>query len=311
MPAWSVWFGLIALLLLCGGAMFANGANVFDWHGPDFLGFYVITFAACFGAGLWIRRSLRLPIAEDTSQIPDLDVYATAYLNGGKVLAVNTAIANLARQGALRVDANAKRITSLVPKPEFAHDIERIVYAAGNSSDGNTIANVRESAKNQVACIAEKLKANGLVVEDRAAERAIILPLLLALAVIAVGVIKIVVGLNRDKPIGFLIALCAVSLVVALIAFARRPLRSRLGDVVLEKLQNRHIGSRQLGRGLANLPSVEFAMVLGLFGMNALAGTELQDLKKSLQPMGDTGCGGGCSSCGGGCGGCGGCGGGD
>jgi uncharacterized protein (TIGR04222 family) len=167
--------------------------------------------------------------------------------------------------------------------------------------------------------MADPLKAQGLMVADAAAGRAVVLPLLIAFGAIAVGVIKICIGAGRGKPIGFLIALCVVSLLISLIALARRPLRSRKGDAVLEKLKERHIGPRQVGRNISALPAAEFASVVGLFGMTALAGTELSDLRRSLQPpscsssigcgssCGGGGCGGGCGGGGCGGGGCGGC----
>jgi len=90
-----------------------------------------------------------------------------------------------------------------------------------------------------------------------------------------------------------------------LLGFARRPLRSRRGDARLKELQQRYSTLRHLRRRAESLPPLEFATAIGLFGLVALEGTPLQDLRKSLQPpSGGSGCG---SSCGGGCGG--GCGG--
>jgi uncharacterized protein (TIGR04222 family) len=313
--AFFAWFGFASIALCCTGAMLAEGANIFDWRGPDFLAFYVALLGCCFGMAAWLRSSLRQPSARAPLDVPKLDGYATAFLNGGKILTVNTAIANLARQNAVRVDEKTNRVTSLVPKPAFEHELERLIYAAADSTDGCTIANAREAAKSGVAKIDEDLKARGLVVADGVAARAIAFPLMLALAAIAVGVIKIFVGLSRNRPVEYLFVLCIMSLVIALAAFARRPLRSRYGDAVLKAFQEHHTGSRELTTGTAGISSTEFVMVLGLFGMTALAGTEMDALRKSLQPpSGASSCG---SSCGGGCGGggcgggCGGCGGGD
>jgi len=309
---------LTGISILCGGAMFASGANVFDWRGPDFLLFYILLVTACFTLGLVLRRSLRLPAAPERLEVPELDGYATAFLNGGKRLAVNTAIANLVRQKAMRIDARRGRATSLIPKPAFSHQLEQVVYAAADSTDGNRIANVRASTAPILIGIADALKSQGLVVPDAEARRAVLTPLMLAFVAIAMGGIKILIGVSRDKPVGFLSALCIVSVVFALLAFARRPLRSRHGDAVLKQLRQRHIGSRHLGSGAAGLPSAEFATVMGLFGMTALAGSEWNGLRRSLQPVSSgngcssSGCGNSCGgSCGGGCGGgCGGCGGG-
>jgi uncharacterized protein (TIGR04222 family) len=317
-PAHAVWLALGAATVFGSGAVFSQGIDVFDWRGPDFLLFYIVLFAVCFSVAFWLRNRLRVPVA-DSRPAPDLDGYSIAYLNGGRILTVNTAIANLVNQAGMRVDSKSRRATSLVTKPMFTHELERLIYAAARSTDGNTISNIRLSAKSAVEPIAETLKERGLVVADAAAKSAILLPLTIALIAIAIGVIKILVGVSRDRPVGFLIVLCVLSLVISLIAFARRPLRSHYGDAVLKQLQERHTGPRTLGRNISNVPAAEFAMVMGLFGMNALVGSQLGDLRQSLMaPTGNGGsCGGGCGggSCGGGCGGgggggCGGCGGG-
>src|SRR5262249_45013693 len=151
------------------------------------------------GLALWLRSSLRQPSATESLNVPELDGYATAFLNGGKILTVNTAIANLVRQKAIQVGRN--RLFSLEPKPEFSHNLERLVYAAAYNSEGNSISNVRSTAKSSVASIAQQLQSLGLVLTNTQARKAILLPLMLALAAIAVGIIKIVIGLDRGKPI--------------------------------------------------------------------------------------------------------------
>jgi uncharacterized protein (TIGR04222 family) len=314
-PKFAAWFGLGALVLAGSGAMLAQGANPFDWRGSTFLKFYILLFIASFAVGLVLRRNLRTPDATEPLAVPDLDGYATAFLNGGKLLTVNTAVATLANQKAIKPDAGNRRLTSLAPKPSFEHALERGVYSAADTPYGKTIAEVRNAVKPIVAGIAEDLKAQGLVVSDTAARRAILVPLGIALAAIAVGVVKIIIGIGRDKPVGILTALCIVSLFASLIAFARRPLRSRKGDAVLNRLKERHIGPHRLGKDSATVPAAEFATVVGLFGLTALAGTELDDVRRTLQPPASSSgssCGASSGSCGGGgCGGggCGGCGG--
>lgn len=319
-PTYAAALGLLGIMVLCSGAMLAQGMNVFDWRGPDFLGFYILFFPVCFGLALWLRWNWRVPTGTEQPSPPDLDGYATAFLNGGKVLTVNTAIANLVNQKAMRVDAKSGRLTSLVPKPQFCHPLEQLIYAAAESTDGNTIGNVRLTAISGLTAIAEDLKKRGLVVADDPARKAVLIPGLIALAAIAVGVIKIMIGVSRDRPVGFFVALCILFTIISLVAFARRPVRSRYGDKVLEQLRAKHVGPRELGRNASSISAPEFASVVGLFGFAALAGSGLEDLRQKLQPPsqvggGWSGCGSGCgggSSCGGGGGGggCGGCGGG-
>lgn len=307
----AAFIGLLALVMLCSGAMTAQSTNPFDWRGPDFLEFYVVLFACCFGAGLWLRRQWRQPVEDSSGTDYDLGGYEVAYLNGGKILTVNTALANLVNRKLLKVDGKGKRLLALGELPQDGHPLEHTIHNMAVAG-GAEIGEVREAAKPVVADIVEGLKARGLVVADAPARKAVAIPLLLTLGVVGVGVVKICVGASRDKPVGFLAVLCLVSLVVSLVAFARRPLRSHYGDAMLKGLKERQANLWRPGRKLTGISSGEFAMVVGLFGMTALAGTELDPLRKSLQPPGGSGgCG---SSCGGGCGGgggggCGGCGG--
>ena len=308
--------GLMTLLLCCTGAMFANGLNPFDWRGPDFLAFYVILFALSFGAALWLRRQLRLPLDDGQFENAELTAYELAYLNGGKILTVNTAIANLIRQKILIINAKEKKLlpgnTSL--NVTF-NELERVICTAVARPGGEKIKEVRLAAKTVVGEISDQLKTMELVVSDARATKAVTLPLLVALSAVVVGVVKIFVGVHRDQPVGFLITLCIITGIASLVTFARRPLRTRLGDAVLNRLQTRH-ASLKGSLGSSGLEPTVFAMGVGLFGLAALNDTPWNGLRKELQPPGasSSGCGSSCGgSCGGGCGGggCGGCGGGD
>lgn len=315
----ALWLSLFAVVILCSGAMLAEGLNVFDWRGPDFLGFYIVFFPLCLALGTVVRRKLLVPAMQPKGVGPNLDGYDVAYLNGGKVLVVNTAIAKLATEGALRVDPESNKIFSLLPRPTLENDLERAVYSAADFHNGTEIKNVRTAVMPLVTAISKKLQALGLLVKDADAAKAIFFPVLIAGMAILVGIIKIFIGLDRGKPVGFLVALCILSFIVTILALARRPLRSRWGDAFLKRLQETHAGPRLLKPGLARLPAAELISVVGLFGMTALAGTELENLQKTLRPPAGNGsscgssCGGGCggggggSSCGGGGSGCGGC----
>ncbi len=305
--------GLI-LLTLCGtGAMFANGINPLDWRGPDFLAFFILLFGVCLCLAFWLRGRLRVPTADGDLPVLNLSAYELAYLNGGKILTVNTAIANLVRQRILFLDAKEKRLLPGNQKPGELSELERVICTAVARPGGEKIGEVRVAAKTIVGEISEQLKALGVVVDDMQARKAIWLPLLIAFTPIALGGIKLFVGINRGKPVGFLVALMFISLIISLIALARRPLRSRLGDAVLKHRQSEQ-GNLKDSLGDNSMNPMLFATGIGLFGMAALDNTPWNNLKKDLRPPGgsSSGCGSSCgSSCGGGCGGgCGGCGGG-
>jgi hypothetical protein len=139
--------------------------------------------------------------------------------------------------------------------------------------------------------------------------------------------VKVMVGLSRDKPVGFLVLASVATTILSFAVFSRRPHRTRRGDAALRGLQSKNATLR------TNVLQVgPEALVLGvaLFGLSFLGDSNLEFLSKALRPRnsgsfgtsgcGGSGCGGGSScggsscgggGCGGGCGGCGGCGGGD
>jgi uncharacterized membrane protein YgcG len=130
------------------------------------------------------------------------------------------------------------------------------------------------------------------------------------------GMPKILVGMSRHKPVLFLIILCGISLVLAIIFFTQSCIRTTRGDRALEYLRGEH---RSLEYSLIHgspTTGAELALALGLFGTGLLiASPAFANLGPLMRRSygstgGSSGCGSG-SGCGGGsCGGGGGCGGG-
>jgi len=139
-----------------------------------------------------------------------------------------------------------------------------------------------------------------------------------------VGVLKIYVGIQRDRPVEYLVGMCFASLIISAIALLRRPLRTRYGDAVINYYEQRYSHLRHLGHHQRVVAQDDMLMAVGLFGMGSLVGSDLDYLNTTLRPVpqgssgcgsssggcGGSGCGGGGGGCGGGGGGCGGCGGG-
>ena len=321
-PGVRVAAGLAAIIILpvCCGAM---NLNPFDWRGPEFLLFYFALCAGCLFLSIWLRQKLREPGPDIGGQAEELDPYAMAFLNGGRILAVNTAIAHLIREKYFKIEGKARLGFSQGRLPQECTPLERSVFMEAHQTEGTKITEIRLAAKPAVETIAQELKLRGLIVTDEQSGKAILYPLLVSGFCLLVGLIKILVGLNRDRPVGFLMMGCVAYLVVSLIVFVRPPLRSRKGDAVLEELKARHTDLKNSTNNFDSLSSMEFTTGMGLFGLTFLADTSLADLRKSLQPPpttggnsgsscgsgcsgGGSGCGGGGGGCGGGCGGCGG-----
>lgn len=166
--------------------------------------------------------------------------------------------------------------------------------------------------------IRAKLQILGLLMPKALAGLAIAAPLAVALAPILVGLVKIMLGVSRDKPVVFLVAFCLVNLVLALILFAKAPSRTRFGSAHLQALRNESREWNHQSAATQIMPAENLMMGVALYGLGSLADSTFSDFKRSVEPRaGSSSCGGGCGSSdgggdgdGGGGGGCGGCGGG-
>ncbi len=308
----------IALFGVVGcGAIVADTSNPLNMRGPEFLKWYFWLSVICFAIATWVRWKLRKPSDMPVEDSSNLDAYSAAFLNKGKILAVNSAIASLIERKIIKADAKERRLFVRQELPLDAHPLERAVHTFAN---GELIADARAAAKPVVTAMMEQLQRHGLLMDETQIRKVRFTALSIALIPVVMGLIKICVGLSRGKPVMFLIIACILTTVVALVAFIRKPHRSRRGDFVLKKLREKNRNLEHLKLDTTSLDPAYIAMGMGLFGMGALAGTPLSDLRKTLQPppsvgSSSSGCGSSCgSSCGSGCGGgggggCGGCGG--
>jgi uncharacterized protein (TIGR04222 family) len=222
-------------------------------------------------------------------------------------LAVNAAVASLVSRGALAVGKDGKfRFTNL-PTGRLS-DLEQRVYESVGRRDAASLRDIRTGAASTVAALHEQLAEPGLLVAAGDVALALLVPLVIGLAVPVIGLLRLANGLAAGRPVGFLVVALVVTALVSLIAFARRPFRSRRGDAVLDQLRFEHARLKgNIREGVAS----DVALDVALFGVGALVGSKFDLLRKTLAPPAGSGDGGwssGCSS-GGGCGG-GGCGGG-
>jgi uncharacterized protein (TIGR04222 family) len=289
--------------------------NPLNLTGPQFLAFYIMLIVSAVVVAIAWRSYLRQPIDELFPDTAPLSAYEAAYLEGGEDLAVNAAVVHLVQDEILSVKEN-KLVRESDVLPADAHALEKKVFDAVEPSAGSSLATVQRAAKTELTPIRERLQDLGLLVSPSQASIATIAPLLVVLAVPALGVIKILVGVSRGKPVGFLVILCIASVIIAFVGFGRKVTRSRRGDGTLERLKTTNAAMKTQVLKLADQVSGDdMAMALALFGVGILAGSPLSPLQPMMRPPPtvSSSCGGGSScgsSCGGGCGGgCGGCGG--
>jgi uncharacterized protein (TIGR04222 family) len=288
--------------------------NPLDLRGPEFLALYVVLLLAAVAVAAGLRRCLCWPSDEPTSEELDLSSQEIAFLNGGEELAVNAAIARLAHEGALAVDFEDRTLTASGERLRFdASELEREIYSAVKGEAGIPIAALRPMVSSQIAPIRQHLFDLGLLVGDYRAWAARVLPSILILTVGLFGMVKIVIGLSRGRPVELLVALSVLSLLVSSM-FRTRVHRSRRGDRALAQLQLENAPLKnQVGSRWNELAGADLALGVSLYGMSLLAYSPLAKLQTawtfpaSSSVASRGGCGGGCG--GGGCGGCGGCGG--
>jgi uncharacterized protein (TIGR04222 family) len=323
--AWSAFTGLLLLALLAGcGSALAAGVPLLDWRGPDFLKFYLVALPIVLLLGFWLRNRLLKPdrpLRQD--ELPD-DVYVLAGLAGGGQQIVHTAIPNLMQQGAIKLkQSDGVKVERASPGSPTAHPLERRILEAIPEA-GLDLKSVYARSNSLVASIMDSLEDRHWIIREADESRIRFQPFAVVLLLPLLGIIKILVGLMRERPVGFLVALVVFSVVVAAFCFLRRPKRTQLGERALNAARSAYENERRRHHGDPHHSGSMIPLSVALFGLTALSGTAYASLQQQLKPApqsqstasgcgGASSCGGGGSGCGGGGGGggggCGGCGG--
>jgi uncharacterized protein (TIGR04222 family) len=301
----------------------------FRLAGPQFLGYFAVVLVAATVLA-WIIRCVFRRAADDGFLKPsELDPYEVAYLAGGRKATIDAAIASLASQSAVAVDAVNHRFTRLngASAQAHLHPVENAILRATDSGIGTYLHDLHDDY-GAIDKIADDLRSRGLIVSRGRSILGRMLAVLVMLTVVAFGVTRIVQGISRDKPVAYLVIACFATVVLAFVAFGRRLHRTHRGECVLKDFKSAKASLLPADGQVVrhDLAGRELALALGLFGVGILATGPLTNLHTALRPTkGDAGsgwggsswsCGGGCGGggggggCGGGgCGGCGGCGG--
>lgn len=270
-----------------------------DLPGPEFLILFIsltvgVLILAAFARFVY-PRTFSTPAAED------LDLYELAFLAGGEKRVLQTAVHELKAAGHVELEDS-----HLVTKPidrSALHPVESDVLDAAtlNPSAKELHSAVTAPARD----LTRGLKDKGYFLSGASLNKvrsAILLPLVPWLGL---GVAKALVGVERGRPILFLLLLIAAGLITTL-CFLIGEIRSGKATRLLSGLRSGRLDDAYLGA----------ALPIALVGLGA--DDELRKHFFAPAAAGGSGCGamgcgggGGCSGggCGGGCGGCGGCGG--
>lgn len=299
--------------------------NPFNLKGPEFLSLYGTLLAMALVVSVVLRWVLRP--GEHANSEP-LGPYEAAVLADGVKGGVRAATAALLRNGSIQVapasGGASKDIRFSVHKgtqPE-ATELEQRIVAACGVSNGARYGELLSRGKSAAEKIQHRLEAWGLVVPSDGLHASRWGPLLVMFTLMVFGCVKVYVGLQREKPVGFLIGLLVATFILS-IWFATKPHRTVAGSQMLRALRR----DRRELRSKANVKKAEddveaTAWAAGLFGLSSCAYGDLLLFQTACNypdgpPTsggGSSGCGsggdggGGCGGggCGGGCGGCGG-----
>jgi uncharacterized protein (TIGR04222 family) len=229
----------------------------------------------------------------------------------------------------LALDGRTGELTIRNILPDDAPTLEKMLYRRVHAASPGSRVRLDDATTDQTDVIHRRLEQMGLLVSAAQSFWLRCYPMMLMAAVFFLGLWKLEIGLERGKPIGFLIGLLVLTGLASLV-FLWTPFRTRRGDGLLGKLRH---DKRDLQTGVQQHPETvagaDLSMALGLFGVGVLTHASMADMRDGFAPhrrFGDGGSGGGgcgsgssCSGGGGGCGGggggcggggCGGCGGG-
>lgn len=271
-------------------------ANPLDWYGSDFLVLYAMAMVVGSALAYGLRERFRDP--GPVGRAGNLGLIELAYLGGGPARVADLVAVALLSAGAASLDADRRRLVLHGGGTSLPPSLERFRPRVGGTvSRGRFTADVA----GRLDATRSDLMARSLYPDASQRLRMALAVLVPVTALLAFGLAKVLVGLSRGRPVGFLVVLMLVAAVVGGVMLFYPVRRTTAGDEALAQQRARNARAAR-----APLDSeLLFAFALG--GASALAGTAFAAYLPYLKPSGrDGGDGGGSSGEGNGCGGCGG-----
>lgn len=278
-------------------------ANPLNFDGPTFLGFFALLLAA---AALVVILA-RWTIGPATSRTSRADLLDLACLAGGALRVADTigvvfltwTWATLSSDGAHFLLDRSRCGTAGPGAGALGVAARTLEMVAGRLPDRFDRFQLRRASQAVIQDCRQRLEAAGLVPDRRAILLYRLTVLLVMGTVIGLGLAKVQVGLDRHRPVEFLVVMLIAAGLFTLWALAG-PLRTRAGAAVLADSR------RDKARAARAPRSFELPLAVAFGGLAVLAGTAFAPLARaaaSSSSSGDSGS----SGCGGGGGGCGGC----
>jgi uncharacterized protein (TIGR04222 family) len=289
--------------------------NPLDLPGPAFLVLFLAALVVAHFAGKLLVRACRARHAS-SAPAPDLLPLEAAFLAGGPARAVDAALVGMLHHDVIAAQAGGAGFVNGKASGAGLMGLQAELYREIVRGSG-LVENLRKLRTVALNNLETRLANAGLLLvastdEHGCLRLAAALPML---AVIALGMTKVGVGIARGKPVLFLLILLVVGAIALGVKIFKLPLRSSQGEAALAKLRRRNAALELTAkRPAADLDAASLMLAVGLFGTEVLAGDDLVWMQQGFynnrsDSSSSSGCGssGGCG--GGGGGGCGGCGG--
>lgn len=294
----------------------------FNMAGREFLFFAAVGGVVLLLVAAALRQFLKLPWSAPDQNKGVRDAYAAAYLSGREDRCIAAGLASLIHRRAVAVGTAQHEVVCNGPLAGDAHPFEQALYQVIQTQGRITISALKEHLRRPFAIIHEHLAKHGLIVTGATAARARWLPLAVGMVMPVVGVLRIIQGINNQKPVMYLMGITIVLTVLALVGLARKPVASIAGGSAMRDARVSQAKIKDVDYhdyDPANATTLPLAVAL--FGISPLMmhfGPDLlgdmERLKQSplVSSTMNSGCGSGCggdgggSGCGSGCGGCGG-----
>lgn len=326
-PNW--WPGRLRRKTVVAAGVFplAVGLGPLDLRGPEFLLLFFGLFAMFYAASIVYSRIRREIVVTDDR---DLTAEEIACLNYGRPAAVNATIARMLHGRELMAvgakgwfgttnGAQVKFAAGAI-KPSADSPLAAAIHKAVEPG-ALTLHEVQSAVAAETESIDKGLQEAGYLLDKSRMHDLRLVPGLAMFGLLGLGIAKIIVGISRGRPVGFLILGCIVTVVAFVLTFAFIR-RSLAGDRMVRLLKTQHDDLRTR-LDFSHCTANSVAMCAAIYGATALQGTAFDDFKAAWKQNSahagggsfsgcGTGCGGGGGGGGGGCGGggCGGCGGG-
>lgn len=271
--------------------------NVLDWSAGPFLGLYVLLASASIATAIAVKERLRRDTFRPETGA-ELSVLEAALLAGGRSRAADVLALDLVERGHVAIaddgQLSATGLNEAAP-PQLA---------PFRSSPCLNRRQVVEAMQPWIDPVLDRLSARGLALSERQAFRMSAATVAIMVPVLVLGLVRIGLGHERERPVGDLVTLVIVLAIATLFISQNRRLGTGLGEEALSRLSHARACALR-----APLPE-ELLLAVAVTGPVVLAGTAWAAYKSAI-PDG-SGSGGGCGGGGdgGGGGGCGGCGGG-